>query len=174
MRHLKYLLAAAAFLGVAAANFGNTRDSAPFDKPDTVVCVAPEFLRIPKTGFLTPFYHGDTQFEFKFYDHRDSLTKIQGDFDDIGFISLFKNYNDPNHTYTDADGTKKPLPITKIIMRYDRTDSDKWVRVDYGTNKFTDIRTYEQAILTCDTVIRHAQQGNRDTIDIIRYYRTSE
>ena len=174
MRHLKYLLAAAALSGVAAVGFISPKAAGTLRAADTVVHQAPIFLRVPHTGFVAPFYHGDTQFAYLFYDHRDSLTDVQGDFDDIGFISLFKYYNDPYHTYTDADGTKKPLPITKIIMRYDRTDSDKWVRVDYGTNTFTDIRTYEQDILACDTVVRNAQKGDRDTIDIFRYYRTSE
>ncbi|MBX2906960.1 MAG: hypothetical protein KF744_13030 [Taibaiella sp.] len=53
----------------------------------------------------------------------------------IDYVSVIKKYSDPLHTYTDKDGTKKPIPTEKIFIRYDRLGSNKWMFIDYASHK---------------------------------------
>jgi hypothetical protein len=53
----------------------------------------------------------------------------------IDYVSVIKKYSDPIHTYTDKDGSKKPIPTEKIFMRYDRLGINKWMFINYASHK---------------------------------------
>ena len=113
---------------------------------------APDFLRYPDHGFLKPFHVKDSTFKFEFYDSRDSLIAGSPDFDEVFFISLFREYPDSYNKYRDAGGVEKPLPVSTIVQRYDRTDSDKWLRVDYQKRLFTRIREFPGQYTAIDSL----------------------
>lgn len=111
---------------------------------------APDFLYYPDHGFLHPFYAGDTEYHYEFYDSRDTLIKCAPDFDEVFFISLIRTFPDPEQKYKDAGGVERPLPVTAIVLRYDRTDTDKWICVRYMPNQFYQIKEFGDRFLRED------------------------
>ena len=58
------------------------------------------------------------------------------DYDSVRYFSLFKSYTDSTHKYKDDDGVKKFLPVSTIIKRYDRLSKDRWMTIEYPSNKY--------------------------------------
>lgn len=95
----------------------------------------------------------DTTFKFESYDTHNELILLDSlhDIDDVRYISLIKSYNDPVETYVDSKGVKQPLPIARIIYRYDKVGSSKWLSVDYATNKSTYLAEFTNYTSRVDT-----------------------
>ncbi len=114
--------------------------------------------------------HKDTVFKFECYDSRDSILTHVKENSEIRFISVFKSYDDPVHTYVD-NGVKKALPISSIIRRYDRVGDDQWISVDYATNKVANLKEYRNQIVRSDSVIILDPINNKELITIYSYYK---
>lgn len=137
--------------------------------PDEVTTVLlPDFCTVQKR------IAGDTVYNFEFYDRasRQLSPDTLRNPGDVYFISLIRNYSDPEHTYRDSDGKQQPTPIHKIVHRYDRTNINKWLTVDYTTNKSASYVTDAKDITRTDTVsVPNVAQGN-NRITIYRYYKS--
>lgn len=113
----------------------------------------------------------DTMYWYEYYNGAnqvmipDTLT----DHTRLRYVSLLEGYTDKEHTYKDAKGELQPLPVSKIIYRYDRMGGDKWLSVNYKSNKTIRLQEYVNEIVRTDTV--KSTDGN--TI-IRKYYRVSQ
>jgi hypothetical protein len=117
-----------------------------------------------KNDTFTLFYPGfyfretktnkDTTWKFECYDMRDSIIHDQfPERDEIHYFSLFKTYTDSAHTYIDEHGKKQLLPTGSILKRYDKLGADKWMCIDYATNKFTVLKEDRDKIIGNDTFV---------------------
>jgi len=143
----------------------------PMDRFSQVVDTTVQLKYFPEFYSPTPRKHKDTTFTFECYDARDSILHRIKENSEIRFISLFRSYNDPVHTYKDANGVKKPLPISSIIRRYDRVGDDKWISVDYTTNKFTELKEYRNLVIRSDSLIVVHPITNQQMVTIYSFYK---
>ncbi len=118
----------------------------------------------------------DTIWEFKCYDSRDSLIKMDTltNTDGIRYYSLFKSYTDSSHKYVDANGIKQFLPVSSIIARYDKMGTDKWMYIDYATNKFLYLKEYKSEILRSDNVVFAGTKNKPGYMVTFKYYRVGK
>jgi len=131
------------------------------------------YIYVPEFYSSSPAKVMDTTYKFECYDSRDSIllpTQIK-DAKDVRFISEFKSYTDKDHTYTDADGSKKPLPVSSIIRRYDRVGEDKWMSIDYTTNQYTQLKETSSYIVRTDTIMITDPVTNKEETLIYCYYK---
>gem|GEM_PF-6248996 len=111
----------------------------------------------------------DTIYRYEYYNaaheliNPDTLTEYRN----LKFISLLRAYTDTEHTYKDASGVQQPLPVSRIINRYDRIGNEKWLCVDYLKNK-----TYSITDNIADIVKRDTVSGNNGSYIIRSYYLT--
>lgn len=135
----------------------------------TDVYTVPEFYR------YDTFYVGDTSFVYKCYDSRDSLMDDDTvkDFAAVRYISLFKNYTDHAHTYTDKDGLKKPLPITNIVERMDRVGTKNWMKIKYPGGKFSTLTEQRDEVVKTDTFIESSGSDKVTVLSVYNYYKVS-
>lgn len=89
------------------------------------------------------------------------------DYDKVKYYSLFKEYIDSFNTYKDDDGTKKFLPVSYIVRRYDRLGSTRWMSIQYPGNKYGELKDNRDTIVRTDTV------AENDSIKIFRCYKTT-
>jgi hypothetical protein len=90
---------------------------------------------------------------------------------EIRFISLFKSFDDPVHTYVD-NGVKKPLPVSSITRRYDRVGDDKWISVDYSSNKYSELKEYRNQVVRSDSImITDPVSHKKELFAIYSYYK---
>ena len=132
-------------------------------------------LLVPQFYCCYPRYDKDTSWKFEAYDSRDSLVNIDTvkSIKDVWFFSLFKSFTDSAHTYRDADGSRKLLPVSSIIRRYDRKGKDKWISIDYSRNKYEELREYPDVIVKTDTiVVANAATGQKRQV-INKYYKVT-
>jgi hypothetical protein len=130
------------------------------------VVLLPEFLTA-----RSPEY--DTTFSFEYYDARSnkiSLDTVQ-DVATVHSVSLIKNYTDRAHTYVDKDGKEKPLPVSKIVYRYDRSGPGKWMTIDYATNKVGMLKEFPDEIVRTDRT--SVTTNNITQIRVNKYYRVT-
>jgi hypothetical protein len=113
---------------------------------DTVRLLVPEFFH------YSVIHHGDTTFSYQCYDVRDSIINELTDFSEVRYISVIKRYIDHTQTYRDNDRTEKPLPIQKIVYRYDKLGNDKWLSVDYADNKYRQLKEEPKEIVRTEIV----------------------
>ncbi len=91
----------------------------------------------------------------------------------LRYVSVIKTYTDHSHTYKDANGKLQPLPVQKIIHRYDKTSSNKWLCIDYTNGKPYTLTEYSTDIVRTDsTQITDPVLGNKNTV-VYQYYRTA-
>ncbi len=109
------------------------------------------YFTVPEFYFHWRKKSRDTTYEFLCYDDRDTLIPFVHNFDSVRYYSLFKSFIDSTNTYRGNDGKKKPLPVSTIVKRYDRTSKDKWISVEYPSNKFTDLKGFRDVIVFIDT-----------------------
>ena len=131
------------------------------------------YIYVPEFYAYTPLKVNDTTYSFECYDARDSIIKsthIQ-DIKDVHFISMFKSYPDNEHHYTDANGVRQPLPVSSIIRRYDRVGDDKWMSVDYKTNKYTTLKETRTYVVRTDTLTITNPVNNKEESIIYCYYK---
>jgi len=116
---------------------------------------------VVKTTALVPEFYGyggqrfnDTVIRYECYDAHNNiiLPDTLKDYQQLRYVSVLKRYNDPVNKYRDANGAMQPLPVEKIIRRYDKTGIDKWFYVDYTTNKSATLQEFPQEIVHRDTV----------------------
>ncbi|GAA4466203.1 hypothetical protein GCM10023093_19920 [Nemorincola caseinilytica] len=119
--------------------------------------------------------HGGTVADTMYwYEHYDAAHKIINpdtltDHTLLRYVSLMESYTDREHTYKDASGKLQPLPVSKIIYRYDRLGADKWLSVNYKTNKTFKLQDHVNDIVRRDTI------RSTDGSSVIRaYYRVSQ
>jgi len=128
------------------------------------------------TFFVPEFYFPskkqikDTTLEFLCYDSRDTLIPVVTDFDSVRYFSLFKSFVDSAHTYND-EGVKKPLPVSIIVKRYDRIAKEKWMSVEYPSNKYTELKGFRDNIVKTDSVTSTDPISGTETKRIYNYYK---
>jgi len=131
-------------------------------------------LYFPEFYAPRPSMHNDTTFTYECYDSRDSILHRVKENSEIRFISLFKSYTDPVHSYKDDNGVKKPLPVSSIVHRYDRVGDDKWISVDYATNKYIELREYRNQVVRSDSIITMDPVTHKQLVAIYSYYKVEE
>jgi hypothetical protein len=111
-------------------------------------------LLFPDFYSYNPIRKGDTLFRYLCYDRRDSLINVDTlqNIDLVRYISLFISYTDHDHNYKDAQGQILPLPVSKIIRRYDKLGTDKWMSIDYANNKYIELNENKSDITRTETV----------------------
>ncbi len=108
----------------------------------------------------------------EYYEERDSITNDLSNFETIRYISMFLNYTDTFHKYKDKDGVMQYLPVTRIIRRWDRVGTDKWIFIDYLDNKFLEIKEYKEEIIKTDTNNTYDPTKDMWSKNVIKYYKT--
>ncbi len=113
---------------------------------------------------------GDTSKWFEFYNaaHELILPDTSTSAYLLHFVSMLEGYTDSLHTYRDAQGKQQLLPVSRIIHRYDRIGTGKWLFVNYKNNKTTTLTEAPDEIVASDTV------ASADGSSVIRrFYRTT-
>ncbi len=116
-------------------------------------------------GFLNLKY-------IEYYEERDSITNDISNFETVRYISMFLNYTDTFHKYKDKNGVLQYLPVTRIIRRWDRVGTDKWMYIDYLDNKFLEIKEYKEEIIKIDTSNIYDPATDMWSKNVIKYYKT--
>lgn len=129
-----------------------------------------------KTVLLPEFcaYTGqkkDTIYRYEFHNaaHQLILIDTLSDYKLLRFVSLLEGYTDHEHTYKDAAGKLQPLPVSRIIKRYDRIGDDSWLHVNYKRNKTTRLTDHVSDIVKSDTV-----RSTDGSTTVRKYYRVTE
>ena len=111
--------------------------------------------------------------EYNNGSHNMLLPDTLSDYQLLRYVSVIKTYTDHTHTYKDATGKLQPLPVQKIIHRYDKTSSNKWLCIDYANSKPYTLTEYSTDIVRTDsTMTTDPVLGNINTI-VYKYYRTA-
>ena len=133
---------------------------------------APVVLLVPEFFSYSPTYKRDTVFTFQCFDEDDSLIKDVKDFAQVKYVSQMKSFIDSNHTYRDDDGKYKPLPVSTIIVRYDRQGEHNWLSVNYATNKYTELVEVPDEVVKSDTInALNTVTHNSEPAVVVKYYR---
>jgi len=109
-------------------------------------------LTLPDFIKLEDFYIKDTLITYACFNKdgdlldKDTITTPSS----IDYVSVIKKYSDPLHTYTDNDGSKKPIPTEKIFLRYDRLGSNKWMFINYASYKPVTLQEFPNEIVKTD------------------------
>ncbi|MCD6013618.1 MAG: hypothetical protein K0Q79_3480 [Flavipsychrobacter sp.] len=125
---------------------------------------------VPEFYFHEPKKIKDTTLEFLCYDSRDSLIPVVTNFDSVRYYSLFKKYTDSAHTYND-NGQKKYLPVSVIIKRYDQTSPEKWMSVEYPSNRFTELKGFRSKTIATDTARVYDPATDRTHLNVYNYFK---
>ena len=135
----------------------------PAQAPATRFVSLPDFCRnLPKIGDTT------TWFEFYNAAHELLLPDTTQSAYMLRFVSRLEGHTDSMHTYKDAQGKQQPLPVSRIVHRYDRIGNDKWLFVNYKNNKTATLSEYPD-----DTVAKDTVSSADGSIVVRRYYRTA-
>lgn len=150
-------------------------------KKQAVFSVITDTFIIPEFIYHEGFVHfemniRDTTYEYRFTDNignnqnytpRDIRTvKDSNYFNNIKYVSLHKTWYDHEHQYKDTTGNNKPLPVSKILARYDRIGKHGWLCIDYVTHQQTDLKEIPNKIVRIDSNI--SNDGSRKEVYI--YY----
>ena len=150
---------------VAAAQASVRHPSNPH--ADTSTYYVPDFYFYPK-------YTGDTAFIFRCYDKLDSLMTDIDDYDKVAYYSLFKEYTDSSHTYKDKNGNRQFLPVSFIVKRYDRLGKNKWMRVEYPGNKYSELVENRNENMGSEVIlIDRTGTGVADYVKIYNFFKCS-
>lgn len=111
--------------------------------------------------------------EYNNSSHNTMLPDTLSNHQLLRYVSLIKTYTDHTHTYKDATGKLQPLPVQRIIHRYDKTSTNKWLCIDYSNGKPYTLTEYSTDIVRTDsTQTTDPVLGNKNTI-VYQYYRTA-
>jgi len=136
---------------------------------------APVVLLVPEFFSYAPSYKRDTVFTFECFDENDSLIQEVKDFTQVKYVSQMKSFTDSNHTYRDDDGKYKPLPVSTIMVRYDRQGEHNWLSVNYATNKYTELIEATDDIVKTDTINSvNAITHSPEQAVIVNYYKVQK
>jgi hypothetical protein len=132
-------------------------------------------ILFPEFYAYYPSYKNDTMFRYYAYDRRDSIIDVDTlkDIDQVRYISLYKSYTDKLNTYKDANGKEQPLPVSKIIRRYDKLGTSKWMIIDYATNKYTELKEDKQTIVRMETVMTTHPVTHANNTRVQKYYKVA-
>lgn len=146
------------------------------DDPMDVYGRQPMAAVTDKTVLLPEFcaYAGqvrDTIYRYEFHNaaHQLILIDTLSDYKLLRFVSLLEGYTDHEHTYKDAAGKLQPLPVSRIIKRYDRISDDTWLHVNYKSNKTVRLQDKMNEIVKTDTV-----RSTDGSTTVRKYYRVTE
>ncbi len=129
------------------------------------------YFNVPEFYFHTPKKDKDTTLEFLSYDSRDSLIPSVTNFDSVRYFSLYKSYTDSAHTYVDSNGQKQLLPVSAIVRRYDRIAKDKWMSIEYPSNKYTELKEFKSVIVRSDTESTVDIGTMNSVLSVYNYYK---
>ena len=130
--------------GTSIRAYGQQREN---EAPLTRTLSLPDFIKIED------YYIKDTLITYVCFNkdgdelEKDTITNPAS----IDYVSVIKKYSDPKHTYTDKDGSEKPIPTEKIFMRYDRLGSNKWMFINYASYKPVTLQEFPGVITKTDT-----------------------
>lgn len=130
-------------------------------------------VRFPDFYSYTPKTDKDTTYKYECYDRKDVLINVDTlhDINAVRFISVFKSYNHPTQTYVDKNGQEQPLPMSSIIRRYDKAGDNKWMSIDYATNKYTQLKELKGEITRTEkATFTNPATGARQNVELW-YYR---
>jgi hypothetical protein len=127
-------------------------------------------LLVPEFYFPDAKHIKDSTYELRCYDSRDTLLNSFNNFEEVHYVSIFKNYKDPLHTFRDENGKPQPTPLSIIINRYDRTSKTKWLSIDYPRHSYTTLTEYKEIIVKTDTLY---PAGPKNTAIIYKYYKAA-
>ncbi len=127
----------------------------------------PEFYRFMEAK------KDDTLIRYECYNPENKLIKPDTlkDFTQMRYISAIYHYEDRVNKYRDTDGVWKPLPVERIMFRYDKMGDDKWMTVDYHTNKSAFMQEFPKEIVNEDTVTVIDPVIGTETMLVYRYYK---
>lgn len=131
-------------LGVCASAFVSAQESSAIV---TKTITLPDFIK------TEDYYIKDTLITYACFNKsgdlldKDTITNPAS----IDYVSVIKKYSDPVHTYTDKDGSEKPIPTEKIFMRYDRQGSNRWMFINYASHKPVTLQEFPAEITRTDT-----------------------
>ncbi len=134
-----------------------------------------EYL-VPEFYYADSLHKGDTTLTYECYDARDSVvnTDTLRSFEKITGYALLKQFKDPDHTYTDANGQKQQLPLTFIVKRFDRLGKEKWMSVAYPGNKYSELKEDRNKIVRTDSFMENGAENNEVILDIYKYYKVAK
>lgn len=138
-----------AFLSICFSIYASAK-SAKKASVTTRTLYLPDFIKIED------FYIKDTLITYACFNkdgdqlEKDTITNSAS----IDYVSVIKKYSDPKHTYTDKDGSEKPIPTEKIFMRYDRLGSNKWMFINYASYKPITMQEFPDEITKTEKVTR--------------------
>lgn len=154
-----------------------TRDSVP-----SVTAPQKEEL-LPNRYFLFPQFYSywpanvnDTILKYECFDANqnpinvDTLQNVL----DVKFISLVRSYTDYVNTYIDSQGKASPVPISKMLYKYDRTGADSWRSFDYSSNYVAELREYKDDVMKADTTVLIDPITGTKQLTVRRFYRVLE
>lgn len=136
----------------------------------------PRYFLFPQFYSYWPIKKGDTVIKYQCYDAENSYINVDtlhniNDVQHIHFVKAFTNYL---HTFIDVDGRPKPSTASKIIYKYDETDSDTWKSYDYASKYIGELKEFKSDIVRCDTTtIVHPVNKSRQLV-IRKYYKVVE
>lgn len=150
----------------------------PMDQfhPQTDLVSPNRYFLFPQFYSYWPIDNNDTILKYECYDLHHSLVNMDTlrDIDDVYFISFIKKYTDYTRTYIDGEGKPQPLPIVKILYKYERTGTDSWNSFDYTNNTGTELKEHKNEIVRTDTTsITNPANGSRQ-LTIRKYFRIEE
>ena len=138
-----------------------------YNQPTVSTYLLPEFFNFTERKL------GDTIIRYDAYDINsmkmgvDTLT----DHTRLRFLSKVYQYLDHVNKYKDSNGVWQPLPIERIMYRYDKTGTDLWLTVDYHTNMPETVREFPNEITKSDSVLVTDPVTGRDRLNVYRFYR---
>lgn len=141
---LKTLIVLFAY-GTSIQAYGQQREG---ETVSTRTLSLPDFIKIED------YYIKDTLITYACFNKdgdlldKDTITTPSS----IDYVSVIKKYSDPKHTYTDKDGSEKPIPTEKIFMRYDRLGSNKWMFINYASYKPVTLQEFPEMTTKADTI----------------------
>ena len=133
--------------GTSMQAYGQQREG---ETVNTRTLSLPDFIKIED------YYIKDTLITYACFNkdgdqlEKDTITNSAS----IDYVSVIKKYSDPKHTYTDKDGSEKPIPTEKIFMRYDRLGSNKWMFINYASYKPITMQEFQDEITKTEKVTR--------------------
>ncbi len=109
------------------------------------------YLYVPEFYSPIPRIKQDTLYEYKCFNKIDSPILFVDNFDSVWYLSIYKNYYDPNHLIINRDGNQVPQYVSKFAYRYENEKNNKWNKVDIQNNSNIKLLTNKNRIVHIDT-----------------------
>ncbi len=134
------------------------------------------YFSFPQFYSYLPSTVNDTVYKYECYDANqnpinvDTVQNANG----IKFISFIKTFTDYTNTYVDSQGKAQPVPVSKMLYKYDRTGADSWESFDFVNNYKAELKEYKDEVLKADTTVLVDPITGTRQLTIRRYYRVVE